>query len=99
VAATRQRLVHRRADLECRHELVCERCVHFNTDRLVLPVLEAQHADAVRKGRQARVELFDRLIGSLEAGEQHGGVMPVVSGPRVADFSDPTTDPRPGGRA
>jgi hypothetical protein len=66
---------------------------HFNTDRMFLPVLEAQHADAVRKGQQARVEMFDRLIVSLKAGEQHADAMPVVSGPRVADFSRSDASP------
>ena len=57
----------RRAYLDCRHELVCERCVHFNTDRMFLPVLEAQQADAIRKGQQARADLFAKLVGALEA--------------------------------
>jgi hypothetical protein len=89
----------RRAYLECRHEPVCERCVHFNTDRLFLPVLEAQRADAVPKGQQARVALFDRLVGTLTAGEQQGDPQPVVGGPRVADFSRPDADPTAGGPA
>ncbi len=78
----------RRAYLDCRHELVCERCVHFNTDRLFLPILEAQHADAVRKGQEARVELFATLLASLTASDQQGGPMPAVGGPALADFSD-----------
>ncbi len=79
----------RRAYLDCRHELVCERCVHFNTDRMFLPVLEAQRDDAVHKGQQARAELFAKLIAALEAAESPELVLPVVSGPSVADFSNP----------
>jgi hypothetical protein len=82
----------RRAYLDCRYELVCERCVHFNTDRLFLPILEAQHEDAVHKGQQARVEMFAKLIASLKAAEQQVEPLPVVSGPQVADFSNPKTD-------
>jgi len=89
----------RRAFLECRHELVCERCVRFNTDRLFLSVLEAQRADAVHKGQQARVALFDRLVGPLSAGEQQGDPLLVVGGPRVADFSRPDAAPTAGGPA
>ena len=76
----------RRAYLDCRYELVCERCVHFNTDRLFLPVLEAQHEDAVRKGQQSRVELFGRLLDTLKEGEP-GDLLQGVQGPQVADFS------------
>jgi site-specific recombinase XerD len=82
----------RRAYLDCRYELVCERCVHFNTDRLFLPILEAQHEDAARKGQQARVEMFAKLIASLKAADHQVEPLPVVSGPRVADFSNPKTD-------
>jgi integrase/recombinase XerD len=83
----------RRAYLDCRHELVCERCVHFNTDRMFLPVLEAQHADAIRKGQQARADLFAKLVGGLQAAESPGEILPVVSGPQVADFSNPNVNP------
>lgn len=89
----------RRAYLDCRYELVCERCVHFNTDRLFLPVLEAQQEDAVRKGQQARVDLFAKLTASLKSGDGSGAAGPLVSGPGVADFSNPQTDPKTGGLA
>jgi site-specific recombinase XerD len=89
----------RRAYLDCRHELVCERCVHFNTERMFLPILEAQHEDAARKGQQARVALFAKLIASLEAADHPDEPLPVVSGPRVADFSDPDSDPKAGALA
>lgn len=84
----------RRAYLDCRYELVCERCVHFNTDRMFLPILEAQHADAARKGQQARIELFAKLITALTAPETHGEVLPLISGPRVADFTNPKANPK-----
>jgi Phage integrase family len=79
----------RRAYLDCRYELVCERCVHFNTDRLFLPVLEAQHADALRKGQQARVDIFANLIASLRAANHSADALPVVTGAGDADFSQP----------
>jgi len=82
----------RRAYLDCRYELVCERCVHFNTDLLFLPALEAQHEDAVRKGQQARVEMFAKLIAALKADAAQNDIIPLVSGPQVADFSNPKTD-------
>jgi hypothetical protein len=95
----------RRAYLECRHELVCQRCVHFSTDRLVLPVLAAQHANAVRRGQQARVDPFAMLVAALDAADQTGApraepapVRPVVSGPGVADFSGPRGGPAVEGR-
>jgi hypothetical protein len=84
----------RRAYLDCRYELVCERCVHFNTDRLFLPVLEAQHADAARKGQQARIDVLGGLVAALEATDAAEGAPSVVSGPRLADFSKLTVDPR-----
>jgi hypothetical protein len=76
----------RRAYLDCRYELVCERCVHFNTDRLFLPVLEAQHTDAVRKGQQARVDIFANLITSLTMADRSGDPLPLVGGSADADF-------------
>jgi hypothetical protein len=89
----------RRAYLDCRYELICEHCVHFNTDRLFLPILEAQHADAVRKGQQPRVAIFANLIASLNEPELSGDQLPTVSGSQVADFSLPTTLPSVGGLA
>lgn len=75
----------RRAYLDCRYELVCERCVHFNTDRLFLPVLQAQHEDATRKGQQARVEVLGTLIAAVQATPDSNSV-PVL-GRAEADFS------------
>jgi hypothetical protein len=75
----------RRAYLDCRYELVCERCIHFNTDRLFLPVLQAQHSDALRKGQQPRVEVLGKLIATLQDADE-SDVTP-VTGPAVADFS------------
>lgn len=81
----------RRAYLDCRYELVCERCVHFNTDRLFLPVLQAQRDDAARKGQQARVDVLGTLIAAVQA-TPDGGTAPVpVTGPREADFSEAQT--------
>jgi integrase len=89
----------RRAYLDCRYELICERCVHFNTDRLFLPVLEAQHADAVRKGQQPRVAIFADLIASLNQPDGSVDQLHLVSGSQVADFSQPTSHPSVGGLA
>lgn len=79
----------RRAYIDCRYELVCERCVHFNTDQLFLPVLESQHEDASRKGQHARIEFFGELISSVKQAQD---VDPpsAVSGPQLADFSAPS---------
>lgn len=89
----------RRAYLDCRHELVCERCVHFNTDMLFSPVLEAQYEDAKRKGQQARVETFAKLIAKLKGAELQGDVLPLVSRPGVADSSSHETDSKAGALA
>jgi hypothetical protein len=89
----------RRAYLDCRYELICERCVHFNTDRLFLPVLEAQHADAVRKGQQPRVAIFANLIASLNQPDDCGDQLRLVSGSQVADFSQPAIHASVGGLA
>jgi hypothetical protein len=78
---------------------VCERCVHFNTDELFLPVLELQHEDAVRKGQQARIELFANLIASLHRPSISAGVLPSIPGPQVADFSAETDPQKAGGLA
>ena len=86
----------RRAYLDCRHELVCERCVHFNTDSIFLPVLEAQCEDAKRKGQQRRLEVFAKLTARLKGAEHVGDVLPLVSRPRVADFSNHETDSKVG---
>ncbi|MDP2674608.1 MAG: tyrosine-type recombinase/integrase [Dehalococcoidia bacterium] len=78
----------RRAYIDCRYELVCERCVHFNTDQLFLPVLESQYEDASRKGQHARIELFGELISSVKQAQDMDS-LPAVSGPQLADFSAP----------
>jgi site-specific recombinase XerD len=90
----------RRAYLDCRYELVCERCVHFNTDRLFLPVLEAQREDAARKGQQARVELFGQLITALNEAEQPAQPAPTpparaISGRRLPVLQAPHLPPVP----
>jgi hypothetical protein len=85
----------RRAYLDCRHELVCERCVHFNTDSLFLPVLEAQCEDARRKGQQGRLEVFAKLTARLKGTEQLGDALapalaehsPLQSGPNVGSVA------------
>jgi integrase len=82
----------RRAYLDCRYELICERCVHFNTDRLFLPVLEAQRADAVRKGQEARVDILRTVIAAVQATSEGQGVP--APEPR-SDFSRPPAEPRP----
>lgn len=88
----------RRAYLDCRYELVCERCIHFNTDHLFLPVLEMQHADAIRKGQQARMEMFGKLIADLKRSEAEVVPLPLVEGSREADFSNPTQPTEEGGQ-
>ena len=76
----------RRAYLDCRYELVCERCIHFNTDRLFLPVLELQHQDAARKGQQARIDVLAKIIDSLQAAQEP---LAAVSGTNEVDLSTP----------
>ena len=76
----------RRAYLDCRYELVCERCIHFNTDSLFLPVLELQHQDAVRKGQQARIDVLAKVITSLQAAEEP---LATVGGTDEVDLSTP----------
>ncbi len=83
----------RRAYLDCRHELVCERCVHFNTDWLFLSVLKAQHEDAVTKGQQARTAVFAKLVASLNAADQRCDVDASVNRPR--SDGGPCSSPNP----
>ena len=89
----------RRAYLDCRYELVCERCIHFNTDRLFLPILQAQAEDARRKGQQARIEILTKLVVALEQAEATDAVVPAVSGPGEADFSNESKDQSKGALA
>lgn len=93
----------RRAYLDCRHELVCERCVHFNTAWLFTSALEAQHEDALHKGQQARVEVFARLLDSLKASchqDNHDLQASHLAGPdcRIANSSSDYSE-KEGGRA
>ena len=86
----------RRAYLDCRYELVCERCIHFNTDRLCLPVLELQHEDAVRKGQQARIDVLTKVITSLQAADEP---LAAVGGADEVDLASPNTENKKGALA
>ena len=73
----RLRLEHRRmlgngwctrpAKLDCAFETICEGCGFFQTTIAFRPTLQAQHDDALAKGQDGRVELFQNLLDSPAA--------------------------------
>ena len=50
----------------CEYETICESCPCFSTTVEFLPVLNNQKQDAENKGQTQRVEVFTRLIDSIE---------------------------------
>jgi len=73
----RLRLEHRRmlgngwctrpAKLDCAFETICEGCGFFQTTIAFRPTPQAQHDDALAKGQDGRVELFQNLLDSPAA--------------------------------
>jgi integrase len=50
----------------CEYETICESCPCFSTTVEFLPVLQKQKQDAEEKGQTQRVDVFARLIRSME---------------------------------
>ena len=50
----------------CEYETICESCPCFSTTVEFLPVLQKQKQDAEDKGQTQRVDVFSRLIQSME---------------------------------
>jgi len=50
----------------CEYETICESCPCFSTTVEFLPVLQKQQQDAEKKGQTQRVDVFTRLIQSME---------------------------------
>jgi len=50
----------------CEYETICESCPCFSTTVEFLPVLQKQKQDAKEKGQTQRVDVFARLIQSVE---------------------------------
>ena len=50
----------------CEYETICESCPCFSTTVEFLPVLQKQKQDAEEKGQTQRVDVFARLIQSME---------------------------------
>jgi len=50
----------------CEYETICESCPCFSTTVEFLPVLQKQKQDAKEKGQTQRVDVFARLIQSME---------------------------------
>jgi integrase len=50
----------------CEYETICESCTCFSTTVDFLPILQRQKQDAEDKGQTQRLEVFARLIDSIE---------------------------------
>ncbi len=50
----------------CEYETICESCPCFSTTVEFLPVLQKQKQDAQEKGQTQRMDVFNRLINSVE---------------------------------
>jgi integrase len=50
----------------CEYETICESCPCFSTTIEFLPILQKQKQDAEDKGQKQRVDVFARLIQSME---------------------------------
>ncbi len=50
----------------CEYETICESCPCFSTTVEFLPILQKQKQDAEEKGQTQRVDVFARLIRSME---------------------------------
>jgi integrase len=50
----------------CEYEIICESCTCFSTTVDFLPILQRQKQDAEDKGQTQRLEVFARLIDSIE---------------------------------
>jgi integrase len=53
-------------NVPCEYETICESCPCFSTTFDFLPILQKQKQDAEDKGQTQRLEVFDRLIRSVE---------------------------------
>ena len=60
----------------CEYETICESCPCFSTTIEFLPVLHKQKQDAEDKGQAQRVDIFARLIQSMEQPPTEGKPIP-----------------------
>jgi integrase len=56
----------RPVEMDCHFESICESCTFFVTTLEFRPTLQAQRADAERKGQVGRQRIFDGLLHRLE---------------------------------
>src|SRR5205814_2679905 len=56
----------RPVEMDCHFESICESCTFFVTTLEFRPTLQAQRADAERKGQVGRQRIFDGLLQRLE---------------------------------
>ncbi|MFH0768221.1 MAG: tyrosine-type recombinase/integrase [Chloroflexota bacterium] len=52
--------------IPCEYETICESCPCFSTTIEFLPILQKQKHDAEEKGQNQRVDIFTKLIRSME---------------------------------
>ena len=60
----------------CEYETICESCPCFSTTIEFLPILHKQKQDAENKGQTQRVDVFARLIQSMEQTPTEGKSIP-----------------------
>jgi hypothetical protein len=57
---------NRPSEMDCHFESICETCAYFSTGLEFRPVLLRQRRHADQHGQTGRVELFDRLLHTLD---------------------------------
>jgi len=60
----------------CEYETICESCPCFSTTVEFLPILNRQKQDAENKGQTQRVEVFARLIRSMDKSASEANYIP-----------------------
>jgi integrase len=60
----------------CEYETICESCTCFSTTVDFLPILQRQKQDAEDKGQTQRLEVFSKLIKSMEQTPTVGNIVP-----------------------
>ncbi|MDO8715760.1 MAG: hypothetical protein Q7J73_03010, partial [Dehalococcoidales bacterium] len=60
----------------CEYETICESCTCFSTTVDFLPILQRQKQDAEAKGQTQRLEIFSKLIKSMEQATTEGNIVP-----------------------
>lgn len=60
-------LCTRPVELDCRMESACETCAYFRTNVQFLPTLTRQRDHATERGQTERAQLFEKIIGAINA--------------------------------